>query len=113
MKTEAIAFLGDRDSVSGFRPLGVSVHAVRSQEDARKALDAARERGSRVVLVTEEVALWLQSELREVAAEPLPVVLVVPSTRGTQGLGMRQLRRLVEKAVGADIFSREDQEKQT
>jgi V/A-type H+-transporting ATPase subunit F len=113
VKAAPIAFLGDRDTVAGFRPLGLSVHAVRSPEDAREALHAAREGGCRLLLVTEQAALWLQDELQEMATRSLPAVLVVPSTRGSQGLGMQRLRGLVEKAVGADIFAREDQEKLT
>ncbi len=113
MKAEPIAFLGDRDTVVGFRSLGLSAYPVRTQEDAREALRVARESGCRVLVVTEQTARWLQDELREMATHPLPAVLVVPSTRGSQGLGMERLRGLVEKAVGADIFSREDREKQT
>jgi V/A-type H+-transporting ATPase subunit F len=113
MKTEPIVFLGDRDTVTGFGSLGLGVHPVRTQEDAREALQAAREGGCRVLLVTEQTARWLEDELEQLATRPFPAVLVVPSTRGSQGLGMERLRSLVEKAVGADIFSREDQENQT
>jgi V/A-type H+-transporting ATPase subunit F len=112
MKVEPIAFLGDRDTVAGFRPLGLGVYPVRDQAEARVALQTARESGCRVLLMTEEAAAWLDAELEEMAAHPLPAVLVVPSTKGTAGLGMQRLRSLVEKAVGADIFSREDQERQ-
>jgi V/A-type H+-transporting ATPase subunit F len=110
---EPIAFLGDRDTVAGFRPLGVRVYPVRDPDQAREALQEARDSGCRVLLMTEQAATWLREEVEEMASDPLPAVLVVPSTRGATGLGMRRLHSLVEKAVGADIFAREDQEKQT
>jgi V/A-type H+-transporting ATPase subunit F len=113
MRTEPIVFIGDRDTVSGFRSLGLSAYPVRTDGDAREALQTARKGGCRVVLVTEQAARWLRDELQEMAMRPFPAVVVVPSIRGSEGLGMERLRALVEKAVGADIFSREDQEKRT
>ncbi len=104
---EGIAFLGSADSVKGFRPLGIATFPVTEREAAVKALRDCLAARYAIVWVTEDVALLLEEELKAIRFEPTPAILVLPPMTGSKGLGLRRLKALVEKAVGADILSRE------
>ncbi|HAW60584.1 MAG TPA: V-type ATP synthase subunit F, partial [Actinobacteria bacterium] len=43
----------------------------------------------------------------EVSRNLTPAVVVIPPTTGSTGLGMQRLKKIVEKAVGVDILSKE------
>jgi V/A-type H+-transporting ATPase subunit F len=104
---EKIGFLGSKDTVMGFTPLGISTYIVSDRTTALSALNECLTNGFALLFVTEEIAEMLADELRAVRFRPTPAILVVPSTLGSTGLGLRRLKTLVEKAVGADILSRE------
>ncbi|MBN1425859.1 V-type ATP synthase subunit F [Candidatus Fermentibacteria bacterium] len=104
---DGMAFLGSSDSVKGFTPLGVAPYPVHDRESALQALRGCVREGYAIVCVTEEIAELLEPELKALRFQPTPAVLVVPSMTGSTGLGLRRLKTLVEKAVGADILSRE------
>lgn len=106
--SERIAFLGSKDTVSGFIPLGVAAYAVSDHESALGAFNECLARRYAVLFMTEEIAQALEKELKAIRFNQTPAVLVVPSILGSQGLGLRRLRSLVEKAVGADILSRDE-----
>ena len=76
-----IAVLGDRDSIYGFGALGLEVFPV---EEA--------EAGARLI--------------RRLAEEN-PAVVPIPGISGNTGLGLRQVKRSVEQAVGSDILANE------
>jgi len=106
--SEHVAFLGSADTVKGFTPLGIRAYPVEDPAEARKIFRECIEREFAILFVTEEIALFLEAELRSIRFKSTPAVLVVPSMLGTRGLGLNRLRSLVEKAVGADILSREE-----
>jgi vacuolar-type H+-ATPase subunit F/Vma7 len=92
--SENVAFIGNRDSVMGFTPLGLVAYPATDRRRALEALNDCLRTGVALLFVTEEIAEMLADEIRAVRFQPTPAILVVPST-------------LVEKAVGADILSRE------
>ena len=51
-----IAVIGDRDSVLGFRALGLEVHTVEDSTEARHLLRKAAEEGCAAVFLTEALA---------------------------------------------------------
>ena len=95
-----IAVIGDRDSVLGFRALGLEVHTVEDSTEARHLLRKAAEEGCAAVFLTEALAAPLQEEIdryKEAA------IVLIPGKGGSLGLGETALHNAVERAVGADI----------
>ena len=78
------AVIGDRQSVMGFRALGLTVECAETPEQAAGALHP------------QEIAQYL--DLPQVAVIP------IPSKDGVLGIGDRELHSAVERAVGADIL---------
>ncbi|HOA34697.1 MAG TPA: V-type ATP synthase subunit F [Bacillota bacterium] len=108
MPTSKIAVVGDRDSILGFKTLGVATFPA---ADAERALQIFRQLVAEnygVIFVTEDLARDLQEPIAELNRRFLPAVIPIPSSRGALGIGMEAIRKNLEKAIGADIFSRKE-----
>lgn len=101
-----IAILGDRTSVLGFKALGLDAYPV-SKGQAKDIWPDLIKGDYSVIFVTEEVHEEIKELISEVSQNLTPAVVVIPPTTGSTGLGMQRLKKIVEKAVGVDILSRE------
>lgn len=100
-----IGIIGERDTVQGFMALGFSVFEAADTEAARKALHEAAATGEYAVLfLVENYAREMEEDLARYKDDTLPAVTVIPGRAGAAGYGVAQMRRAVERAVGADIL---------
>lgn len=99
-----IGVLGDKDSVMGFRALGLAVEACESTEQAREKLKSMAESGFAIIYITEQLADGLARELEEYREQLAPAVIPIPGNQGSLGLGMANVKNNIERAVGADII---------
>ena len=104
MRMYKIAVLGDRDSVLGFRALGLDVFFADDAETGRKTLHHLAQESYAVVYVTEQLAAGLTAELDRYRKAVTPAIILIPGKEGSLGLGMQQVKTTVERAVGADII---------
>lgn len=100
-----IAFIGDRDSVWGFRALGMTALPVAGAEEAREALAGAVKDGHAIIFVTEDVYEACSEEIAAYRDQALPTITVLPGVRGSRGLMASEIHRAVSAAVGADILA--------
>lgn len=98
-----IAVLGDRDSVLGFKALGLDTHFVESTEEARTALHRLAKEDYAIIYITEQLAGELGADIDRYKNAVTPAVILIPGKTGSLGLGARALQSAVERAVGADI----------
>ena len=82
-----IAVIGDRDSVLGFRALGLEVHTVEDSTEARHLLRKAAEEGCAAVFLTEALAATLQEEIDRYKEALTPAIVLIPGKGGSLGLG--------------------------
>ncbi|MBN2565080.1 MAG: hypothetical protein JXB46_05165 [Candidatus Eisenbacteria bacterium] len=99
-----IAFIGDRDSIWGFRAFGVAVYPIASAEEAREALDEAIRDGHLVVFLTEDVYEACGEQVAEYRELALPTLTVLPSVTGSRGIAATQIHQAVSSAIGVDIL---------
>lgn len=104
MSSYKIAVLGDRDSVMGFRALGLDTFSADSAEEARPILNRLAKEQYAVVYLTEQYAQHLQAELERYKDRLTPAIILIPGKEGSLGIGMANVKRAVERAVGADIL---------
>jgi len=98
-----IAVLGDRDSVLGFRALGLDVTFAEDTETARQALHRLARENYAIIYITEQLAKELTGEIDRYKESVTPAVILIPGKTGSLGLGSAALQSAVERAVGADI----------
>ncbi len=99
-----IAVLGDQDSVMGFKALGLTVFPVDTVEQARSALHHIAKEDFAVVYLTERFAAQMQADIARYKDELTPAIILIPGKEGSLGLGMANIKKSVERAVGADIL---------
>jgi len=100
-----IAFIGDRDSVWGFRAFGIHAMPVADPAEGREALASAVDEGFSVIFVTEDVYEACGDAIERYREAALPAITVLPSVTGSRGLVAAEIQRAVSAAVGADILS--------
>lgn len=104
MSEYRIAALGDRDSVLGFRALGLHVFPTDTLEEARVILHQLAREDYAIVYLTEGYAKDLGAELEKYKDALTPAIILIPGKEGSLGIGMSQVKTAVERAVGADIL---------
>ena len=103
-----IAFMGDADSVLGFRALGVETVVPRNADEARKQFARLVKEKTAIIMITEDMIDHLQDQIDETVHMAIPSVVVLPGIKGTQKRGEDTIRELIIRAVGVDLMS-EDQ----
>ena len=107
-KTEGkIAFIGDMDTVLGFRALGVTTVAPEDDAQAGEEFGRLVREGYSVIMVTEDLVDGLAELIEETAHRALPAVVVLPGIAGRQRRGEETIRRLITRAVGVDLMAEE------
>ena len=101
-----IAVIGDKDSIIGFKALGVDVFPTQGSGEARELLHRlAKEKDSyAIIYISEDLARGIMDEIDKYKDEVTPAVILIPSKNGTLGLGMSALTSAVERAVGSGIL---------
>ena len=100
-----IAAVGDKDSIYGFASLGITIFPVDDSAEAAKLIRKLAESEYGVIYITEQLASRISAETERYASMPLPAIIPVPGVRGNTGIGLENVSKFVEKAVGSDILS--------
>ncbi|HDR06011.1 MAG TPA: V-type ATP synthase subunit F [Candidatus Coatesbacteria bacterium] len=104
---DKIYFIGELEQLRGFRALGTTVLGVTEPEEAAEALKQAVRDGAVAIFITEELGGKMWDALAAYADRPLPVITLIPSSAGSKGIAFERIRRMVERAVGADVLGKE------
>ncbi len=99
-----IAVLGDRESVLGFKALGLDVFPAETAQEAGKILHRLAKENYAIIYLTEQYAAQIGEEVARYKDEPSPAVILIPGKGGSLGIGKRAVTESVERAVGADIL---------
>jgi len=107
MDKHKIAVIGDPSSVMIFKAIGLDVCFETSASKIEKKIHELADEGYAVIYITEEAADLVKDAIAEYATSTFPAIIPIPSTNGTLGIGIRNVKANVEKAVGADILFKE------
>lgn len=101
-----IAVLGDRQTVVGFKALGLSAFPVENADEAREILRkiTREEEDYAIIYVQESYYAALEAEIERFKDVPNPAIILIPGREGSLGLGQRALKDAVERAVGSDMI---------
>jgi V/A-type H+-transporting ATPase subunit F len=102
-----VAFIGDADSVLGFRALGVETVVPVDEDQARENFERLVREETSVIMITEDLMDQLREQIEETVHTAIPSVVVLPGVKGTQRRGEHTIRELIIKAVGVDLMSEE------
>ena len=103
-----IGVIGDSASVLGFMAIGFGVFAVESAEEARKTIVRLANENYAILYITENFAIECEETIARYKDTPLPAVITIPGKDGAKGYGLANIKRSVERAIGADILFKEE-----
>ena len=92
-QTYKIAVVGNRDAILPFRLIGFQTYPV---TEPQEAINTLRKLSRENFGIPDTVAFYDQ--------RLTPALILIPTHRGTTGLGQQRIRDNVEKAVGQDIL---------
>lgn len=99
-----IGVIGDRESILGFKAVGLDVFPVDDPEEARKILRRIAKEDFAIIYITEQIYQYMMDLVDEYTDSRLPAIIPIPGKDGTLGIGMTSVKKSVERAVGADIL---------
>ena len=99
-----IGVIGGRDSVLGFRALGLETCIAENGEQAKAAIHRMAKENYAIIYLTEHLAAQIPAEIERRREDLAPAIILVPGREGSLGIGMAGVRTATEKAVGADIL---------
>lgn len=103
-----IGAVGDKDSILAFKSIGIDVHPVMNGREARDIIDRLADEGYGLIFVTEHIAKDVEETIQRYKKKMIPAIILIPSNQGTLGIGMKDINKNVEKAVGSNIFANSD-----
>ena len=99
-----IGVMGDKDSIYGFSSVGLTVMPVEEPGEGVKLLKHVADEFA-VIFITERLAEEMDSEIQKYRERTVPAIIPIPGVTGNTGVGMKNVSRSVEQAVGSDILA--------
>ncbi len=100
-----VAAIGDKDSIYGFASLGLEIYPTDDPLSAVMTIRKLVDGGYAVIYITELLASQILQEVDRYRESPLPAIIPIPGVKGNTGMGMKNVSKSVEQAVGSDILS--------
>ncbi len=99
-----IAVMGDWDSIYGFAAVGLETLPITDPAEAARKLRKMAEEQYAVVYLTEALASSLGEELNRYKGDGRIAIVPIPGATGNTGIGIANVKKSVEQAVGSDII---------
>ena len=101
-----IAVMGGRDTVMGFKALGLDIYPVSDDDEAKRVFTkiAAPDEKYAVIYLEENLSKTLSHEISRFTDKAYPAIILIPGRDGSQGLSLTALQDAVIRAIGADIL---------
>ena len=101
-----IAVIGGRETVMGFKALGLETFRVDNAQQGLQTLKKLTRESEdyAIIYIEENLAAELDSEISRYKDSPSPAIILIPGREGSLGLGRNALKAAVERAVGTNIL---------
>lgn len=99
-----IGVIGDHESVLGFKAVGLDGFPCADSIEARKVLHRIAKEDYAIIYITEGFCKDMIEELDKYKDMRIPAIIPIPGMDGSYGIGMQNVKKSVERAVGADIL---------
>lgn len=99
-----IGIMGDHDTVMVFKSIGIDTYPVTEEKEARLTLVKLVRDNYGVIFITEPVAANMMDLIDEYEEALVPSIILIPTSEGSLGIGMKRINDSVEKAIGVNIL---------
>ncbi len=98
-----IAAIGDRESVLGFKAIGMDVFIPADKTECQALLTKLCDNDYGIIYITEEFSEHCTDIMKKYENAISPAIILIPGVKSNTGEGMKQLSRIIEKAVGSQL----------
>ncbi|HAQ4398252.1 MULTISPECIES: V-type ATP synthase subunit F [Enterococcus] len=102
--THKIGVVGDKDSVLPFKLFGFDVRYGTTKQTVRQAIEEMAKNEYGVIYVTEQCAALSPETIERYKEKMIPAIVLIPNHQGSLGIGLEEIQKNVEKAVGQNIL---------
>ncbi len=99
-----IGIIGNKDTIFGFKAFNLEVFPITSIEEGREVIKKISQENFAIIFITEDWEEKLEEELTPLKMATIPAVISLPTHLGSTGYGLKELKKIVERAVGSDIL---------
>lgn len=99
-----VGVIGDKNSVLAFKAIGVDVFTPIKDKDRIRNTIKKMEDDFGVIFIIESYAELIPDTINKYKSRPIPRIILIPDNEGNKGLGMSEISKNVEKAIGTDIL---------
>ncbi|MGI6212009.1 MAG: V-type ATP synthase subunit F [Anaerovoracaceae bacterium] len=99
-----IGVVGDINSIAGFRAVGLDIFPCSDAEEAEKTIQKLANDDYAIIYIMEPLAVAIPETIDKYKDAMLPAIIALPDRSGSTGRGLDNVRKAVERAVGADIL---------
>lgn len=99
-----IGVIGDKQSVLGFKAVGLEVFSCSSSEEAKHTLNKMAKGDFAIIYITESIYNQIADDIDQYKNDRLPAIIPIPGMDGKLDIGVSNIKKAVERAVGSDIL---------
>ncbi len=99
-----IAVIGSKDVVTAFQLIGFDVYPSYEAKETRQIIDRLAGEGYGIIYLTEDLAELIPETIRRYDEKPTPAITLIPTNKGSRGIGIHRINDNVEKAIGSNIL---------
>ena len=99
-----IAAIGNSEEVFLFNAVGISTFVVKEANEADKKIFELSQAECKIVYLFEELYVQMAETLEKYKTKAFPIIIPIPSQKGSLGIGEKKIKSNVEKAIGMDIL---------
>ncbi|MFA5635445.1 MAG: V-type ATP synthase subunit F [Anaerovoracaceae bacterium] len=103
-----IGVIGDRGSVLGFKAVGLDIFPIEGVDEAKATLHRIAKDEYAIIYITEKLCKDMVDDIEKYKDMRVPAIIPIPGMDGSYGIGIANLKKAVERAVGADILFSND-----
>ena len=103
-KSYKIAVGGNHDAILPFQMIGFDIYPVRQVEGLGRLLAQLAKDNYGIIYLTEDYAQEIPEVLAYYQGLVTPALILIPTHKGSLGIGKQQIQDNVEKAVGQNIL---------
>lgn len=100
-----IAVVGDKDSILPFQMIGFDIFDCHNAEDTRRQVTTLAKNQYGIIYLTEQLAALIPETIAYYKMQSIPAIILIPNYQGTLNIGMDDINKNVEKAIGQNILN--------
>ena len=89
---------------SSRKSLGLEVCPVDTAEAGSRELHRLAKESYAIIYMTEQLAVKIPADVDRYKDALTPAIILIPGKEGSMGIGASNVKRAVERAIGADIL---------